>query len=766
MNILHLAGGQVIQVDWKREDRNNSWLHILSLETQRQYKVHCPYPCPARKGDVISGFCTPTDNGLHVFVRCPVVEPPASKEAVQTSFIIALRKAPINKWLSNKLYDFFKEQTLRKIDQLKQQKNISSGTAEFTILRNRDSLNAAVMETISWFAFRFQTDSDVALPLIELGLSQDQATKLLSWWHRELTLRRLYLLGLTRKEIRNICDRGWPCANAKNTGWVFSPDALYYQLLENPYLVEKLAMDKATEISRRYNLSFNQNMIEAATVVRWIDEETLSKGWSCYPLYALMQRYPNFSQLKDVLTHKFQCAIRYNFIYLRYQAEIEDALTEVLRPESLPQTHVSDRSASELCEEQIRGLEMVLSNAVSVVTGPGGTGKTKLIAQMCYELDLRNVPYVISAHAGAAVANIKAAVGKDDDIMTLSRILYKALTKPYRCLIVDEFSMVADPLFARVVVKLMNALPIGVRLRIVMVGDPRQLPPIEWGDVFNQVLASQTIPQIELRTDHRRVRQDGILFKNLQKFVDAEDPRQIHWEWGPDCHFIAGGLPELETLVRHLYQHGHNHKQVTIVSPYKDLDAVNEMCQEVFVDRDADSLMDSFGKVWKLGSRVMLTEKNHDDIKVYNGDEGIVVGLHPEKSCIRVIFNRGQDIMIPTFLPPEASDFDDDDRDRPLSTRDLVLSWAMTIDKAQGSQWKVVICYLRERTGGGFWHRGRMYTAASRTKEQFYVVGRSEYAFTQAIGVDPPKRYNNLAKRLVGEQWVGHWVDPALALNS
>ena len=65
------------------------------------------------------------------------------------------------------------------------------------------------METISWYANKFHLDENVAEPLIQLGLSKEQAHKLLRWWYNDFCFRRLYLLGLTKTEIRECCQRGW-----------------------------------------------------------------------------------------------------------------------------------------------------------------------------------------------------------------------------------------------------------------------------------------------------------------------------------------------------------------------------------------------------------------------------------------------------------------------------------------------------------------------------------------------------------------------------
>lgn len=1144
--------GIVKSVKYNPGDDQGSTIKITDRNTQKENNIICPFFCPARKDDVIAGVCLLNNDATLIFVLCPMVEPPSTKEAVQNVFIIGMGKLRMSQYMSDLVYDFFKEETFTKLERMKKdsgKSGVDKGCSDFTIFRNRDLLNAAIMETISWYANSFRIDESTAQPLINLGLTKDQAHKLLRSWYRSFCLRRLYLLGLTRKEIRECCERGW----AGTKGIVNSPDALYYQLLENPFIPEKIPLAKAQNIALRYGLTFNQDIIECADLIRFVDGQTVENGWTCYPIYALMKRYPRFNEISDILKLQFRCSIRYNFFYLRHQAETEDTLVEYLQSVPLPETHASESTKLTFFPEQIRAIEMALNNSVSIITGAAGCGKcigpdtpillanggtklakdivigdqligddstvrnvlstcwgednmyqiipskgrhficnephvltlkgikpfikvrtdrnlqyavhhtvrgdtksksfgtdleahifitslsedifdiplneyltkskqfkrytylyhvgvnfaeqpiyfdpyiiglwlgdgtstrpeittadpeiveylnnklleynlklsspnnrgmsyyisgsgsnyategsnyfinilkyykllrnkhipnvyklnsrenrlkllaglidsdgynagnyieiiqksdqladdieyiafslgfmvtktkvkkscmykgimreglynrlnifgegleeipvllerkkchprysktratclsfkvvpagrgqycgftldgngrfllgdflvthnTKVISGIVNELDLREIPWCIGSFTGKAIANVKKVVKRRENIMTLNMILSKGkvtdnFDRPVKVLIIDEISMVSNELISKVILKLSRALEPDQKLQIILVGDPNQVQPIEWGDFTNQILSSWifteeetklAIPWTQLTEDHRR-KCKGVLYNNMNQFAIAERPEDINFEWGVDCEFLQGGIVEIENCVQKLWQQGVQSDEFAIISPINEgLDDINLRIRNIYISPNAPFIHDAFGKTWKLGDRVMMTV-NRYDIKIMNGEEGSIIEVFFQKSHIKVRFQNGNEVDIPTFIPVIVDNQNDDDIDyeQPLSTKLLVLSWAITIHKSQGSQFKHVLFYIPAKVGrGSFFNIKLLYTGISRAEENLYVIAQYESNFISAILVNPPSRFDNLAKRLKGEEFVDYYVDP------
>ncbi len=673
----------------------------------------------------------------HQFFQLPVVEIPMVEENVRKTIMLALYGTNYTRYLIDRIYDFFKEETIRRL-----QTNIN-------VARVAGNSDVEIAETITVFVEGARFDKEGAINnLVQIGLSPAQAEKIMSWWRSKYTLRRLYLLGLTKKEIKECSERGW------------DQSSLYRQLTINPFIVEKVPYEKALQIVQRYFLQLPQEYAECARIVRFVDGECegkgdfdKGKGWTCYPMYMLSRTFPNLLSLQTCLKDVFRCSIRYNFLYLHHQAEAEDILTKTFVAQKLPPTSINPETVRKLSNEQAMAVDIALNYNISIITGPGGTGKTTTLAQFCEELEFRGISYLVTAFTGKAVARIKQVLKRPGNAMTLHMVLsrYKSDEK-VQCLIVDESSQVDNWLIAAVLKKINNE-----SLRIVMFGDPRQLQPFN-GDFFNQLISSEKIPHIELTEDRRRRKNTGCLFKNMKALAEE---RPQDFEWGEDCHFSEGDIPEVLSIVTELAQ-TESGRDITVICPYNNLnDELNNYIQNIFVS-SSSSIRDSFGKIWKVGARVMMLVNRHD-IGIMNGEEGEIIGVNLATASIKVHFDNHEPVDIPTYLPVIIGDLDPDLMEQPLSTKIISLSWSVTPDKGQGSQWEKTICYFPFRNRGtGFLHKKRGYTAVSRASGELFIVSDSETAVRQMFATEPAVRYDNLSNRLKGIPYKNEYIDPVL----
>lgn len=745
-----------------------NFFHVKSYSSGLTYQIRCPFFCPARKGDIIKGRCvknggTGTGLGEFVFVVEPTVEPAANKDAIDNAFLIYMKGKKFTKKLSDKVYLFFRNMALRYIN--------SDQPAEGElkpILQNKDCLDGAIMEMISIFSQKWKENPDIAEPLLDLGLNEDQIKTLFTKWYNGFSIRRLYLLGLNPALIKAAEERGWTL------------DGLYYQLIDNPYLVEKIPMDLAYKICLKYNRQFGQNMIESADLVRWVDTQTERDKSSCYPLYSLIRKYGRFEELKTTLVEDFGCRIRYNSFYLKHQALIEDILAETLSPAPLKDTtYCSALNKIGLSKEQVEGIEIILNNKSSIIRGKAGSGKTTIIATLCRELDLRGQNYLICAYTGQASGRIKDEVPFPDKVMTLHMALNKTLP-PIHTLIIDEISMVPNELLSRVIKKLeRNSDPKAILTgkevklsRIIMFGDPNQIQPIDPGDLFNQIIESKVVPGKNLVEDHRRIKK-GILHANLERLI-LEPRDQLEFEWDDDCEFIEGGLMQVQDKIRNLIQNDNKWNEITVICPFNEVNIeLNKIIMDIFIPPDVPQIRDSFGQVWKVGARVRM-KKNRYDIDIMNGDQGIVTKIIHETNSVEILFRydrkggegkRSKKVIFPTFLPPgtpEEEAIEDAKLVAPLSTNLIELGWAISVDKSQGSQWRSVIFYFSEKSGPtGFINWKRFYTAISRAEETLIVIAPHLDRVYSAIRTDPSKRFDNLRKRLRGKEMIDHFVNKA-----
>ena len=738
--------GQITAKAWKQGDKI-SYFTVVSVESQKSYKIACPYFCPAKPGDSLSGVCTNKPDNTLIFIKEPLVEPGASKETVKTSFIVALKNNGQNfgSAKAEQLYQYFEKEARQRI-----------ATLHFDdhdmIIKNRDMIPQAVLELISLYSTRFRENASTIIPLMRAGLTEEQCHTLLNWWYNQCAMRRLYLLGLTWTEINASVMRGWDI------------NQLYYKLIENPFLIETVPLKKAHDIANKYELRFTSDLYAAAELVRFIDAECISRCWMSYPVHLLTQKFQKIPELLTICKKDFSCHVRYDSIYLKHQNETENILCDFFKPVHFPETYVSEITKRSLCEEQVQAVTMALSNNISIITGGAGVGKTTVIKSICHEFDLRATRFVIAAFTGKAVARIQEVFGDQQvHAITLHMLLSRGLISELDAIIIDEISMVPNELLARVLTKVYNYnvsenwvtgfVPTRTKpIQIIMVGDSSQISPIEPGDLFNQLLSSR-VPKTRLLIDHRRT-QNSVLKSNTHQFAlrAAGQLENIHFEFGGDCLFQTGGVSEIESIIRSHHLNGVSQDDIIVISPYNEpLDDLNTRARNIFIPTPKRFIIDAFGKRFDIGCKIIML-KNFYDINVMNGQEGHVVDISADGTYLIATFQKGTYCNIPTDIPPELKKTElgtESTEELPLCTKFLSLSYAITIHKSQGSEWKIVVFYMPNKKSSGFLNRNLFYTAISRAKEQLYIVGSSASNVDSVVYTDPEKRHDKLQLRLM-----------------
>ncbi|MGA2077303.1 MAG: AAA family ATPase [Terriglobia bacterium] len=156
---------------------------------------------------------------------------------------------------------------------------------------------------------------------------------------------------------------------------------------------------------------------------------------------------------------------------------------------------------------QRHGVEMALHHPLSVLTGGAGTGKTTVLQVIHRVAEQVAVPVVQMALSGRAAQRLREASGRPAS--TIAAFLLAAdqgsvNPESEPLVIIDESSMLDLPLIYSIV----RALP--ARARLLLVGDPYQLPPIGFGLVFPVLATSPSIPKVELVEVHRQAQSTGI----------------------------------------------------------------------------------------------------------------------------------------------------------------------------------------------------------------------------------------------------------------
>ena len=165
------------------------------------------------------------------------------------------------------------------------------------------------------------------------------------------------------------------------------------------------------------------------------------------------------------------------------------------------------RTGLQLNAAQRKAVEMAVHYPLSVLTGGAGTGKTTVLQVIHDIAEQIGVPVLQMALSGRAAQRLRGATGREAS--TIAAFLHAAarrLVDPASepLIIIDESSMLDLPL----TYSLVRALP--ARARLLLVGDPYQLPPIGFGLIFHVLAASPSVPRVELVEIHRQARSSGI----------------------------------------------------------------------------------------------------------------------------------------------------------------------------------------------------------------------------------------------------------------
>ena len=394
----------------------------------------------------------------------------------------------------------------------------------------------------------------------------------------------------------------------------------------------------------------------------------------------------------------------------------------------------------ELTAAQQAAVDAVADAGVCVLTGGPGTGKSTTVRELVARARGGGANVALAAPTGRAAKRLEELT--DHPATTIHRLLearpdeedgfrfrFGATEQlPYDLVVVDETSMCDTWLAARLV----EAVPDGSHL--VLVGDADQLPSVGSGDVLRDLVRSGTVPAVALKEIHRQAAGSRIV--TLARGILAGDPGQLLAADGDV--FVAEEQDRsaiLARVVRTVAERAPTHfdvavDDVQVLAPIyrgpNGVDALNAALKDALNPAGRRPAVGGL----QVGDRVMQT-RNDPELDVANGDVGTVVDLSVAEGTVRVAYPRGE-VVHP--------------RDR---VRDLVHAWAVTVHKAQGGEWPVVVLVLDPAHRAMLW-RNLVYTAVTRAARALILVGRSDALRAAAAHDHPSRRHTGLAGRLRG----------------
>ncbi len=387
----------------------------------------------------------------------------------------------------------------------------------------------------------------------------------------------------------------------------------------------------------------------------------------------------------------------------------------------------------QLTSEQRNAIRTAITHPVSVLTGGPGTGKTTCLKALIQILESASKRYALASPTGRAAKRLSEATGQPAS--TIHRVLgfspvdgFKHNNQnplPVDLLVVDETSML-DLILAN---SLLKALQPGTHL--LLVGDVDQLPSVGAGDVLRDIISSDIAPVTRLSKIFRQEAGSQII-TNAHRINRGEMPVFSKDADGDFYLFPAEEATSAADWVIDIVKDRipekfgyHPVRDIQVLSPMyrgeSGVHALNDRLQNILNPPNTNKPdVSLFGTTYRPGDKVMQVQNNYDK-EVFNGDVGFVKGINSIEQVLTVEIDGR----------PVEYDFTEVD--------ELVLAYAATVHKAQGSEFPVVVLpvitahYMMLQ-------RNLLYTAITRASKLCVLVGNH-----RAIGI--AIRNNKVAER-------------------
>ena len=564
---------------------------------------------------------------------------------------------------------------------------------------------------------------------------------------------------------------------------------LYHVLQENPYRmaeeIDGVGFKRADEIAQKIGIR-TDSRFRIHCGICYVLGQSAAEGHTYLPKEELVQRagllldveseqieveLPNLAMDKKLVIKQSADTVAC-YLARTYYEELACAkmLCDLCEKTDLDskaiekQIAVIEKELSiELDDLQKEAVLQAAQNGIFILSGGPGTGKTTTINAIIRYFEREGMDIVLAAPTGRAAKRMTEATGFE--AKTIHRLLELSgsfaedgrrarfernedMPLETDAIIIDEMSMVDIHLFYA----LLKAIPLGCRL--ILVGDVNQLPSVGPGQVLRDLIESEGYPVVMLKKIFRQATTSDIVV-NAHRINEG---RQIELgNKSEDFFFLSRNnvdviykhmiLLILEKLPKYVEAKPH---QIQVLTPMRKgslgVEVLNGILQKYINPPDKNKTEYEYGDViFREGDKVMQVKNNYQleweivnyfnlpidkGTGVFNGDMGIVLSIN-------------------TFAQTLTVEYEDNKRvEYHFSQLDeLELAYAVTIHKAQGSEYPAVIMPL---LGGPrqLLNRNLLYTGITRARRCVTILGSEDTVNAMIQNKDARKRYTGLLARI------------------
>jgi len=370
----------------------------------------------------------------------------------------------------------------------------------------------------------------------------------------------------------------------------------------------------------------------------------------------------------------------------------------------------------QLAPLQREALANAIHSKVSIITGGPGVGKTTIIRALTEIFNVRKLEIRLAAPTGRAAKRMSEATHREAQTIhrllkfnpSLGRFEFNA-EEPLEgdCFILDETSMIDIKLMDYFLASLPN------KVTLILVGDIDQLPSVGPGNVLRDLIGSGAIPYCKLDTIFRQDK-TGLIVRNAHH-INHGEPFETSEAKESDFYFIETAEPE-KIISRTVELMTQRIPGKFGMDPLQDVQVLTPMRKNLLGTENLNDVIQTAlnptGPAllrgcthYRRGDRVMQIRNNYDK-DVFNGDIGFIKEVSEEDSYLIILFD-GRPVRY------EQSELDE-----------LVLAYACSIHKSQGSEYAAVIVLMHTQHYK-LLQRNLLYTAVTRGKKLVIVVGSS-----------------------------------------